>query len=454
MSETISSTDIAGDLISLFRQHTDIFEASPENILNAHREKAFKDFDRLGIPGLKHENYKYTPLEKHFTGNYDADLKANPFNIDINNLFKCDVPDLDTHVILVMNGFYFSQSLHGSLPEGVIICGLNEASHRYPELFKQHYARYADTSIDGLVALNTLFAQDGVFIYLPKNAVIEKPLQIVNMSYSGNNLRITRRNLIVADDNTTADIVVCDHTLSDRSFLTNSLTEIYVGNNAHVHYNWLQNENGQSAHISNLFIHQHDSSQFTSCVVSLHGGLIRNNFYAVQKGQHAETNLNGLFLCDGKQHVANYVLMDHASPNCISNQLFKGILDDEATGSFNGKILVRKDSQKIQAYQKNNNVLLSSTARMNSKPHLEIYADDVKCSHGATMGQLDSEALFYLRSRGINVDEARHLLMYAFANDIVSHISVPVLKERVIGLVDKRLRGELSACNDCNLRCG
>ncbi|HEX2395781.1 MAG TPA: SufD family Fe-S cluster assembly protein, partial [Bacteroidales bacterium] len=153
-------------------------------------------------------------------------------------------------------------------------------------------------------------------------------------------------------------------------------------------------------------------------------------------------------------HVANYILMDHASPNCTSNQLFKGILDDEATGSFNGKILVRQDAQKIQAYQKNNNILLSSTARMNTKPHLEIYADDVKCSHGATVGQLDSEALFYIRSRGISEDEARHLLMYAFANEIVSRISVPILKERIIDLVDKRLRGELSGCNECIVHCG
>jgi Fe-S cluster assembly protein SufD len=454
MNDLTSSPNLTGDLISLFNQNTDTLSTNSGEILNMYRAKAFQDFDKLGIPTVKNENYRYTPLEKYFSGNYDVDLEANPFKVDIRSIFKCDVPELDTHVVLVLNGFYSSTELHGSLPEGVIICGLNEASLKYPELFKKHYSRYADTSMDGLVALNTLFAQDGVFIYIPDNAVIEIPLQIINLSFSIKNLRITRRNLIIAGNNATANIVVCDHTLSNHSFLANSLTEVFAGKGANISYDRLQNENSMSTQINNLFIHQTENSKFTSSIVSLHGGLIRNNFYALQDGQHAETNLNGLFLCDDNQHVANYVLIDHASPNCTSNQLFKGILDDNATGSFNGKILVRKNAQKIQAYQKNNNILMSSTARMNTKPHLEIYADDVKCSHGATTGQIDNEAMFYLRSRGIGEKEARQLLMYAFANEIVSRISVPVLKERIIELVAKRLRGELSRCNDCNVHCG
>jgi Fe-S cluster assembly protein SufD len=336
----------------------------------------------------------------------------------------------------------------------VVVTSLNEASIRYPDLFLCTLFAYADTSADGLVALNTLFAQDGVFIYIPRNTVIQKPLQIINLSHSDKNLRITRRNLIVAEAGSSASIVVCDHTLCQHSYLANSLTEICVGSNASIAFDRLQNENNLSTHITNLFVHQHENSRFNSNSISLHGGLIRNNFYALQNGPNCETNLNGLFLCDDNQHVANYILMDHASPRCTSNQLFKGILDNAATGSFNGKILVRQNAQKIQAYQKNNNILLSSAARMNTKPHLEIYADDVKCSHGATTGQLDNTAMFYLRSRGIGEKEARHLLMYAFANEIVSRIAVPVLKERIIDLVDKRLRGELSGCDNCDIHCG
>jgi len=454
MSESGPTGNLTNELLTLFRNNNNILETSSGKLLNQHREHAFHDFDKLGVPTVKNENYKYTPLEKYFAGNYEVEMQANPFKIDVKGIFNCDVPNLDTHVVLVLNGFYYSSDRQGTLPDGMIICGLNEASVKYPALFEKHYSKYADTSTDGLVALNTLFAHDGVFIYVPDNTELIKPLQVINLSYSDRNLRITRRNLIVAGDNSRAAVVICDHTLSNQSFLTNSLTEINVGRNASINYDWLQNENGKSTHINHLFIHQEEASNFGSSIVSLHGGLIRNNFYIVMAGQHSDTSLNGLFLCDDKQHVANYVLVDHASPNCTSNQLFKGILDDEATGSFNGKILVRQDAQKIQAYQKNNNILLSPAARMNTKPHLEIYADDVKCSHGATVGQLDNEALFYIRSRGISEDEARHLLMYAFANEIVSKISVPILKDRIIDLVDKRLRGELSRCNECVMHCG
>ena len=454
MKESTNAPDIKGDLINLFRQHTDILESGSGQILNTYREQAFNDFDRLGIPTTRNEAYRYTPLDKYLQGIYDVELNANPFKIDLQDIFKCHIPELDTHVILVLNGFFYSLTLAGQLPEGVLVCGLNEASIRYPELFHRHYSHYADTSADGLVALNTLFAQDGVFVYVPPDTVVEKPLQIINLSHSFKNLRITRRNLFIAGDNARVNIVVCDHTLCQQSYLANSLTEVYVGRNALVDFNRLQNENSLSTQINNLFVHQEENSRFTGNSISLHGGLIRNNFYVKLNGRFGETNLYGLFLCDSSQHVANYVLMDHASSDCTSNQLFKGILDEDATGSFNGKILVRKDAQKTQAYQKNNNILLSPAARMNTKPHLEIYADDVKCSHGATVGQLDMEALFYLRSRGIGEKESRHLLMYAFANEIVSKITIPVLKDRIIDLVDKRLRGELARCSNCDIRCG
>jgi Fe-S cluster assembly protein SufD len=454
MNESTSTLDIKQDLISLFRKNTRTLESGSGQILNTFRKQAFHDFDRLGLPTTKSEAYRYTPLEKYLQGNFEMELDANPFQIDLRDIFKCDIPELDTHVVLVLNGFYYPGNHSGKFPGGVIVCGLNEASTRYSEIFNKHYSRYADTSADGLVALNTLFAHDGVFIYVPRNTVIEKPIQIINLSHSFKNLRITRRNLIVAEENSSAKIVVCDHTLCNHSYLANSLTEVFAGNNAYIDYNRFQNENSFSTQINNLFIHQLKDSRFTSNCISLHGGLIRNNFYATLNGANSEIELYGLFLCDDKQHVANFVLVNHASLNCKSNQLFKGILDDEATGSFNGKILVQQDAQKTQAYQKNNNILLSPAARMNTKPHLEIYADDVKCSHGATVGQLDNEAMFYLRSRGIGEKEARHLLMYAFANEIVSKISIPVLKDRIIELVDKRLRGELSRCNNCDIRCG
>jgi Fe-S cluster assembly protein SufD len=454
MDELNSKNEITTELINLYRDNSETLTKNTGEVLNSLRTKAFDDFLRLGIPSTKNEAYKYTRIYEYLKGNYDTEFTYDPFKVNLREIFKCDIPELDTYVVLVLNGFYYTDNNLGGLPEGIIICGLNEASVKYPEIFRQHYGKYADTATDGLIALNTLFAHDGVFIYLPRGSVLDKPLQVINLSFSFRNLRITRRNLIVADDNSTCSVVFCDHTLCAHSYITNSLTEIYAGRNTRIDFSRMQNENSFSSQITHTFIHQEEKSIVTSNTVSLHGGLIRNNFFVRLNGTGCESNLYGLFLGDANQHIANYTFVNHAMPNCTSNQLFKGILDENATGSFNGKIYVSKDAQKTVAYQRNNNLLLSPTARMNTKPHLEIYADDVKCSHGATIGRLDSEAMFYLRSRGISEKESRQLLMYAFANDIVSKIQIDLLRDRIIGLVDKRLRGELARCNNCDVRCG
>ncbi|MBN2481111.1 MAG: Fe-S cluster assembly protein SufD [Bacteroidales bacterium] len=453
MNLLTSDTVIKQQIIDQFEKHADELNKGSGSQINRFRKQALNDFNRLGIPTTKNENYRYTPVDRFLHGNYDLELLANPFRINLEDVFKCNIPELDTDVLLILNGFYYGSERQLNLPDGVIICSLNEASQRYPDIFNAHYSKYADTATDGLVAMNTLFARDGIFVYLPEDTELNRPLQIINLTYSFNNLRITRRNLVVAGKNAKAGIVICDHSLCEQSYHINSLSEICLGDHAHIDYARIQNENNLSAQINNVFVNQQANSHFNSHIITLHAGLSRNNFYVKLRDPYCECNLYGLFLCDGNQHVANYTLMNHDSPNCLSNQLFKGILDDEATGTFNGKIFVRQDAQKTRAYQRNNNILLSSSAKMNSKPHLEIYADDVKCSHGATTGQLDNEALFYMRTRGIGVNEARHLLMYAFANEIVSEISVDVLRERIIELIDKRLRGELSRCNNCDIHC-
>jgi len=447
MDQSVPQTDLKQEILTLFERNAGELESLSGGPLNRFRPAAYDDFNRLGIPTAKNEAYKYTPIENYLRGEYDIEFKANPFRINLKEIFRCDIPELDTDVVLTLNGFYYPTDQTPALPEGIIICSLNEASVRYPDIFSEHYSKYADTSADGLIAMNTLFAQDGVFIYLPPGKEFTRPLQVINLSHSLNNLRITRRNLIIASRDSRANIVFCDHTLCNQGYLTNSLTEVVLGENAHVDLARIQNENNLSSHIDNLFVHQLRNSDFKSHTITLHAGMSRNNFFVSLNEPGANCNLNGLFLCDQKQHVANFVLMNHKSPHCTSNQLFKGILDEESTGTFNGKIHVWKDAQKTQAYQRNNNILLSTTARMNSKPHLEIYADDVKCSHGATTGQIDNDALFYLRTRGISEKEAKHLLMYAFANEIVSEIFVDVLKTRIIHLVEKRLRRELMRCN-------
>ncbi|MDD4645603.1 MAG: Fe-S cluster assembly protein SufD, partial [Bacteroidales bacterium] len=238
-----------------------------------------------------------------------------------------------------------------------------------------------------------------------------------------------------------------------RHFLTNSVTEIHVGANAHLDYVKLQNENNTSNQISTSCLVQERSSEVVYNTITLHGGMIRNNVYAKLNGEGASNQTLGLFLADKTQHIDSYTFVDHAVANCSSWQNFKGILDDQATGGFMGRILVRPQAQKTLAYQANNNILLTDEAKMSTKPQLEIYADDVKCSHGASVGQLDTNAIFYMQSRGISVREARLLLMYAFGHEILGKIKVDPLRERLSDLVDKRLRGELTRCNSCPLHC-
>ncbi|MBN2611108.1 MAG: Fe-S cluster assembly protein SufD [Bacteroidales bacterium] len=445
---------IKQDIIRLYQQNISQIDANVGEPIKLARGKALSDFNRMGIPTRKVEAYRYTDILPVFADTYESEFTANHYSVRLEEIFKCEIPELDTHVILVLNGFYYHNNQPSNLPEGVIICSLAQASVSYPDIFNKHYGKYAVTGEDSLVALNTFFAQDGVFIYVPENIKLDKPIQIINLGYSFNNLRITRRNLVVTEKNADVHLIVCDHTLSKRKFFTNALTEIYAAENSRVEYNLIQNENNFSSQISNSFIHQESQSRVITNIISLHGGFIRNNTFVNINGEHAENYTYGLFIADTKQHVANYTMINHAKPYCTSTQLFKGILNENASGAFNGKIYVAQDAQKTMAYQKNNNILLAPSAKMNSKPQLEIYADDVKCSHGATVGQLDNEALFYLRSRGISEKEARHLLMYAFANDIISNISTMHLRERVIDLIDKRLRGRLSRCNECEIHCG
>ena len=443
---------LQNELIELYENNTDVLSDRDSDLVKEQRFSAFESFKKLGIPTKKNEAYKYTNLEQYLTGSeYDYELAPLEFEANLDDIFHCDIPELATQIALVLNGFYYKHNRPIELPEGVILCGLAEATQKYPELVQKHFGKYANTDTNSLAALGGMFAQDGIFLYVPKNVIIETPIQIINVGYSFKNLRINRRNLIIAEDNSQASVLFCDHTLCAKSFITNSITEIYTGSNAQVEFSRMQNENSNSSQISNTFIYQKENSNFTGNTLSLHGGLIRNNIFAKLDGEGAVNNCYGLFLADGDQHMSTYTNVHHAKPHCYSDQLVKGILDDKATGAFNGKIYVDNGAIKTEAFQRNNNILLAPTAKMNTKPQLVIYNDDVKCSHGATVGQLDENALFYIRSRGIGYNEAQHLLMYAFANEVIGKIKLEALRERIIDMVDRRLKGELAACENCNL---
>jgi Fe-S cluster assembly protein SufD len=445
------SADIYTGLFNLHRK--EIFASSPDYINNIRLE-AMESFKKIKFPRKKDENYKYTFIEERFRNELSHAFHPKMIEFEIKDIFQCDIPELETEVILVLNGFYFSpyNSLT-KLTNGVVYGSMSAASREYPELFKKHYSRYAKFENDSFTALNTAFAQDGIFLFVPDNVIFDKPLQIINLLLSNESLMVQHRNLFIIGENAQANVLICDHTLSINHFLTNSVTEIHAARNATFDITRLQNEHNDSVQITNTHILQKDSSRVTANYITLHGGLVRNNIKVDLDGEYCENHSMGLFLIDKTQHVDNFITINHLKPNCTSNQLFKGILDDQSTGAFTGRINVFRDAQKTLAYQRNNNLILTNTAKMNAKPQLEIYADDVKCSHGATVGQLDTDALFYLRSRGISKKESRHLLMYAFAYEVLSQIKIPTLKERVIELVEKRIRGELSRCNNCKMKC-
>jgi len=455
MSTETKIPDIKEQFIDLYHNNLSVIKEDLPDFFNNHREKALDSFKKLGIPTKKVEKYKYTDLSGVFNKEYRHYLKPKAIDFNLDDIFRCDVPELDTQVILLLNGWYSSpDSKLMELPGGAVIGSIREAAKKYPELVKAHYNQYAHSEEEGLTALNTAFAQDGVFFYVPKNKTVEVPVQIINLLMDEEDGLIQHRNLFIMEENSEARMVICDHTLSSRYFLTNSVTEVFVGANARFDIARIQNEHNGSTQLSHLYVQQEKDSNVSANTISLHGGLIRNDYNILLNGEGCNNDTVGLYLTDRGQHIDSYVHMDHAKPNCTSNQLFKGVLDDFASGAFNGRILVRQDAQKTEAYQSNNSILLTDDATMNAKPQLEIYADDVTCSHGATVGQLDEDGLFYLRSRGIHFKEARLLLMYAFAHEVIEKMKVKPLQDRIHELVDKRLRGELSRCNYCEMHCG
>jgi Fe-S cluster assembly protein SufD len=449
------NSEITEKYLNLYRENIDKISSLSSPYINSFRRSAFERFSEMGIPSKKDEAYKYTNLNVFFDHDYRSYFMPSASDFIKAEEFRCDVADLDAHGIVLLNGFY--PTIHDKLrqlPSGVWIGSLIEASLRFPDLIEKHYGKYAHSKTDGLVHLNTAMASDGVFVYVPEGVRFNKPVQVVNLVQSEDDMFNQHRNLIIVEKSAEFSIIICDHTLSPRKFLTNAVTEVYVGENAHFDLIRVQNEHNAACKMTHTFIHQEKNSVASSNNMTLHGGLIRNSTYHYLGGENADTSSYGLYLTDKWQHVDNYVNVDHAFPNCTSNQLFKGVLDDMSTGAFNGRILVRPDAQKTLAYQKNNNILLTDDAKMDSKPQLEIYADDVKCSHGATVGQLDENALFYLQSRGINKREARLMLMFGFAHEVIQNIKVEPLRERMDNLVMQRLRGELSRCASCVVKCG
>lgn len=437
--------------IDLYKAHHATIKEHSAAVINESRDEAFALFEELGFPTTRLENYKYTDLRPAFEQDYGLNIRRLDFPVDPYQVFKCDVPGIDSFLYFVVNdGFYPEENERNKeLPEGVIICSLKEASEKHPELVKKYYGRLSNTKKDGLVAFNGAFAQDGFFMYVPKNVELPRPVQLINIMRSDVDFMANSHNLIIIEENAKAQLLVCDHTQDDVHFFANRVTEVFVGEYATYDHYKLENTHNRMTNLATLLVEQQASSNIISNVITLHNGLTRNTIEVALNGKHCETEVCGMVIGDKNQTVDNFTSVLHNMPECHSDELFKYVLDDSSKGAFTGRLYVAKDAQKTLAYQTNRNILLSRTARMRTKPQLEIYADDVKCSHGATIGQLDDNALFYMRSRGIPFNEARLLLMNAFMADVIDYIRIDALRDRIKMLVEKRLRGELSKCEGC-----
>lgn len=438
--------------IDLYNQCKGMINKHAPQVLNDLRDKAFDDFCRLGFPSKKVERYKYTDMQKIFEPDYGLNLNRLEIPVNPYDVFKCDVPNLSTSLYFVVNDSFYDKMLPKcSLAEGVVVGSLSKVAAEHPELVAKYYGKIANTGDDAVTALNTMLSQDGLMVYVPKNVKVEKAIQVINILRSDVDLMVNRRVLIVMEQGSEAKFLFCDHAADDRNFLATQVIEAFVGENAKLDLYCLEETHYKNTRVSNVYIEQQANSVVNHNVITLHNGVTRNRLDLVFKGEGAECFANGCVIADKSQHIDNNTLIDHQVGHCTSHQLYKYVLGDEAVGAFAGRILVRKDAQKTSSNEINQNLCTTKKARMFTQPMLEIYADDVKCSHGSTVGQLNDAAMFYMRQRGISEKEAKLLLEFAFVNEVVDQIQLEPLKERLRYLVEKRFRGELNKCEGCKL---
>ncbi|MBQ4588872.1 MAG: Fe-S cluster assembly protein SufD [Bacteroidaceae bacterium] len=436
--------------IDLFSQCEAMICRHSAEVMNVPRAQAFADFERLGFPTTKEEKYKYTDAAKLFAPDYGLNLNRLDIPVNPYEVFKCDVPNMSTALYFVVNDAFYSKALPKTpLPEGVLLGSLKDMATQYPDLVKKYYGKLADTSKDGITAFNTTFAQDGFMLYVPKGVVVDKPIQLVNILRADVNFMVNRRLLVVLEEGAQARMLVCDHAMDDVNFLSTQVVEVFVGDNAVFDFYELEETHNSTVRFSNMYVAQEANSNVLLNGMTLHNGTTRNTTEVTLNGRGAEINLCGMAIADKNEHVDNHTSIDHKVSDCISNELFKYVLDDQSVGAFAGKVLVRPGAQHTSSQQTNRNICATREARMYTQPQLEIYADDVKCSHGATVGQLDEKALFYMQQRGISYKEARLLLMFAFVNEVIDTIRMDALKDRLHLLVEKRFRGELNKCQGC-----
>jgi Fe-S cluster assembly protein SufD len=430
--------DIKDWYISRFNNFEAGLNGDSQQPFHKIRKKALEKFTALGFPSGRIEDWKYTnisPILQH-----QFDLAKSPSQIDKDQIKNFLIDDIK-NVLVFINGQFTSQfsSVKSEHPQ-LSITSLAEAFKENSDVIKTYLTRYADFDTEPFTALNTAFATEGAFIHIPDNYILEDPIQLLYISDPcQTTFQSHPRNLIIIGKGGQGKILESHHHLSENTYFHNSVSEIVLNENAMADHFKIQDDSKQAFRIAKTQIYQKEKSTYNSVSIDLGGAIVRNNLGVCLDGENCESNLFGFYFVSGKQHIDNHTNIDHLQPNCDSNELYKGILAEKSRGVFSGTIYVAKDAQKTNAFQSNKNLLLSEEAEIDSKPQLKIYADDVKCSHGATIGQLDENALFYLQQRGINKKEAQTILRSAFAGEVLERISIKSLRERIRDTISNRL---------------
>ncbi|MDE6268714.1 MAG: Fe-S cluster assembly protein SufD [Muribaculaceae bacterium] len=442
--------------LDLYRENRETIEQSSTPVLNALRTNALTVLEKEGsrLPGKCDEGYEKTAVDEMFAPDYGVNINGVKLPVDPSLTFKCDVPSVSTLLALVVGDTFIpTRTLLNNLPAGVTVTSLADASRTMPETVEKFLGKIANEDEAG-VALNSLLVRDGLMVHVAEGVKAEKPIQIVNIFNTPVPTMAVRRVLVVAEENSSVKLLFCDHTQrDDTDYLDSQVIEVAVEAGAEVDICDIEESSPRTHRFSQLFTKQGNDSKLKVTGVTLVNGETRNNFTVKVEGNGCDTRLDGMAIGKASQSIDNRTYLLHASDHCSSNQLFKYVLDDSSRGAFEGLIEVAKGARFNEAYQSNRNILASKAARMHTKPQLLIYNDDVKCSHGATTGQLDERAIFYMQQRGIPQNEARTMLMQAFMVDIIEKVSIEGLSDRLRHLVERRFRGEDALCGDCSASC-
>ncbi len=436
--------------IELYQHHSEKIKANSAKAFNKQRDEAFEVFKSKGFPTTKDEAYLNSRLQDKIDIDYGLNIHRVPMMSKETDLYECKAPLIEANIGFMINDkFFIDDNQKKRLPEGVIFCSLAQAEKQYPDLIEKYLFSRSSKSNDVFTHFNASFVQDGYFIYIPPNIVVENPLQLINILHSANPLMTFSHNLIVIDKGAEMKMLVCDHADENIDFFMSRVTEVIVEDNAKFEYYVLENTTTKTNNLAQMFVSQKDNSN-----VVINGQLLvcstsRNHMEVDIDGENANLFLGGMLIADGNQQAENFTVIRHNKPNSTSNELFKYILDEQSHGIFSGIIVVDKEAQNTISRQTNRNICLTKDAVMNSRPQLEIYADDVKCGHGATTGQLDNDAKFYMKQRGIDDTTARFMLLSAFLQDVIDNVTIGVLRDRLTIMVEKRLQGADYHCEEC-----